>query len=348
MSTPLLTICRPDDWHLHVRDDAALAAVLPHTAAVFGRAVVMPNLKPPVRTTDEALAYRERIRAATPPGADFEPLMTLYLTGTTQAAEIDRAVASGAIIGVKYYPAGATTNSDAGLRDLGEAVEVLERMQDLDLPLLVHGEVTDPAVDTFDREACFIDRVLAPLVRRLPRLRIVFEHATTREAVMFVRDHPHLAATLTPQHLLLNRTAMFTGGLRPHLYCLPVLKRESHREALIEAAVSGSPQFFLGTDSAPHGRSVKETACGCAGVYSAHAALPLYAEAFESMGRLERLEGFASHHGADFYRLPRNRGTVTLVREEWLVPESYEFGTDRLVPFRAGETLPWRVAGVAA
>ena len=344
MTTSRLTIGRPDDWHLHLRDGAALGAVVAHTAAVFGRAVVMPNLKPPVRTTAEALAYRERIRAATPAGLTFEPLMTLYLTGTTPPAEIDRAVASKAVIGVKYYPAGATTNSDAGVRDLDDALAVLERMAELDLPLLVHGEVTDPAVDTFDREACFIDRVLAPLVKRLPGLRIVFEHATTREAVAFVRDHRQLAATLTPQHLLLNRTAMFAGGLRPHLYCLPVLKRESHREALMEAAVSGSPQFFLGTDSAPHGRSAKEAACGCAGVYSAHAALPLYAEAFESMGRLDRLEGFASQHGADFYRLPRNGGTVTLVRLEWTVPESYEFGADRLVPFRAGETLTWRVA----
>jgi dihydroorotase len=339
-----LTLTRPDDWHLHLRDGAALAAVVGHTAAVFGRAVVMPNLKPPVRTTADAVEYRERIRAALPAGSRFEPLMTLYLTGTTPVAEIDRAKASDAVIGVKYYPAGATTNSDAGVRDLNEARPVLERMQEVGLPLLVHGEVTDPSVDTFDREAVFIDRVLAPLLRALPRLRLVFEHATTREAVAFVKDHAQAAATLTPQHLLLNRSAMFQGGLRPHLYCLPVLKRESHREALIEAATSGSPQFFLGTDSAPHGRTTKETACGCAGVYSAHAALPLYAEAFESVGRLDRLEGFASHFGADFYGLARNPDTVTLVREPWHVPEGYAFGADTLVPFRAGETLGWRVA----
>lgn len=338
-----LTLLRPDDCHVHLRDGAALAAVAAHSAAGFARAIVMPNLKPPVRTTAEAAAYRDRIRAALPADSDFEPLMTLYLTGTTEPAEIDRAQAAGFVVGVKYYPAGATTNSDAGVRDLAEADAVLERLQELDMPLLVHGEVTDPRVDPYDREAVFIDTVLAPLVRRLPRLRIVFEHATTREAVEFVRAHPHLGATLTPQHLLLNRGAMFERGLRPHLYCLPVLKRESHREALLEAAVSGSPQFFLGTDSAPHARAQKESACGCAGVYSAHAALPLYAEAFEAAGHLDRLEGFASVHGATYYRLPRNRGHVTLVREPWTVPEAYPLGGESLVPMRAGETVAWRV-----
>ena len=340
----MLVITRPDDWHVHLRDGDALTAVAAHTAAGFARAMVMPNLKPPVRTTAEALAYRARILAALPAGSTFEPLMTLYLTAATQPAEIDRAVASGHVHGVKYYPAGATTNSDAGVRDLAEATAVLERMQELDVVLQVHGEVTDPKVDPFDREAVFIDTVLSPLVRRLPKLRIVFEHATTREAVAFVRDHAHLAATLTPQHLLLSRAAMFDKGIRPHLYCLPILKRESHRVALVEAAVSGSPQFFLGTDSAPHSKLTKEAACGCAGVYSAHAALPLYAEAFEAAGHLDRLEGFASHFGADYYRLPRNKGSVTLLRETWTVPDSYPFGTQSLVPFRAGETLPWRVS----
>lgn len=339
----MLEIARPDDWHLHLRDGAAMASVVGHTARTFARAVVMPNLKPPVSTTAAALAYRERIRAVIPAGLEFEPLMTLYLTAATPVEEIDRAVASKAIIGVKYYPAGATTNSAAGARDLGEVTAVLERMAELDLPLLVHGEVTDPQVDIFDREAVFIDRVLAPLVRRLPALRIVFEHATTREAVAFVRDHSHLGCTLTPQHLLLNRGAMFEHGLRPHLYCLPVLKRESHREALLEAATSGSPQFFLGTDSAPHSRAAKESACGCAGVFSAHAALPLYAEAFASAGRLDRLEGFASHFGADYYRLPRNGGRLRLVEEPWTVPDTYPLGEEPLVPFRAGQSIAWRI-----
>ena len=344
----MLTITRPDDWHLHLRDGESLAAVVHHTAAVFARAIVMPNLKPPVRTAAEAVAYHARIRALLPADSAFQPLMTLYLTGATEPGEIDRALQSGVVHAVKYYPAGATTNSEAGVRELGEAMAVLERMQELDVPLLVHGEVTDPGVDPFDREAVFIDTVLAPLVRRLPKLRIVFEHATTREAVSFVRDHAHLAATLTPQHLLLSRAAMFDKGLRPHLYCLPILKRESHRRALLEAAVSGSPQFFLGTDSAPHSRAAKEAACGCAGVYSAHAALPLYAEAFDSVGRLDRLEGFASHHGADYYRLARNKDTVTLVREPWTVPDSYPFGAGSLVPFRAGETLSFRVSNAGA
>lgn len=340
----MLTITRPDDWHLHLRDGESLAAVVGHTASVFRRAIVMPNLKPAVRTTQDAHAYRARILAALPAGCDFEPLMTLYLTAATQPAEIDRAVDSGIVHGVKYYPAGATTNSDAGVRDLNEVGAVLERMQERDLVLQVHGEVTDPSVDPFDREAVFIDTVLSPLVRRLPGLRIVFEHATTREAIAFVTDHPHLAATLTPQHLLLSRAAMFDKGIRPHLYCLPILKRESHREKLLEAAVSGSPQFFLGTDSAPHSRITKEAACGCAGVYSAHAALPLYAQAFDSVGRLDRLEGFASHFGADYYRLARNQDQITLTREPWTVPDAYPFGTQSLVPFRAGETLPFRVS----
>ena len=344
----MLSITRPDDWHLHLRDGAALRAVVAHTARVFRRAIVMPNLKPPVRTTAQALAYRERILAALPPGSDFEPLMTLYLTGAMQPAQIDDAVDSGIIQAVKYYPAGATTNSEAGVSDLATVTSVLERMQERDLPLRVHGEVTDPGVDPFDREAVVIDRVLAPLVRRLPKLRIVFEHATTREAVAFVRDHRHLAATLTPQHLLLSRSAMFERGIRPHLYCLPVLKRESHRQALIEAAVSGSPQFFLGTDSAPHSRITKEAACGCAGVYSAHAALALYAEAFDAVGRLDRLEGFASHYGADYYRLPRNRDRITLTRTPWTVPDAYPFGDETLVPFRAGETLAFQVSHAGA
>jgi dihydroorotase len=340
-----LTLTRPDDWHLHLRDGAALGAVLAHTAARFGRAIVMPNLKPPVTTTAAATAYRERIRAALPAGTAFEPLMTLYLTAATTAAEITAAKASGIVHAVKHYPAGATTHSEAGVGDLGQADAVLARMEELDLPLLVHGEVTDPAVDVFDRERVFIERVLEPLVRRFPRLRVVFEHVTTREATEFVRAAgPTVAATITPQHLLLNRNALFQGGVRPHHYCLPVLKRESHRLALVAAATSGSPKFFLGTDSAPHGRAAKENACGCAGIYSAHAGLELYAEAFDAAGRLDRLEGFASFHGADFYRLPRNTTTVTLVREPWTPPASYPFGEDVLVPFRAGEAIAWRLA----
>jgi dihydroorotase len=344
-----LTITRPDDWHLHLRDGAALGAVALHTAQRFGRAIVMPNLKPPMTTTDAVAAYRQRIVAALPPSCTFEPLMTLYLTDRTTPAEIARARASGFVHAVKYYPAGATTHSDAGVTSLANVGAALAAMEEHDLPLLVHGEVTDTSVDIFDREAAFIDRELVGLLERHPRLRLVFEHVTTREAVTFVRAAgPRVAATITPQHLLLNRNAIFTGGIRPHHYCLPVLKREVHREALVEAATGGSPQFFLGTDSAPHGRRTKEAACGCAGIYSAHAAIELYAEAFERAGRLDRLEAFASFHGADFYRLPRNGTAITLVREPWTVPDSYPFGDDTLVPFRAGEPIAWRLLGPGA
>ncbi len=342
----MLTLATPDDWHVHLRDGEALRHVVAHTAAGFARAMVMPNLKPPVRTTQEAIQYRSRILAALPAGSQFQPLMTIYLTDSTEPDEINRAKASDVVFGVKYYPAGATYNSDAGVRRLNADMKVLARMEEVGMTLQVHGEVTDSSVDPFDREAVFIDTVLSDIVRRFPSLRIVFEHATTREAVQFVQDHPQLAATLTPQHLLLSRSAMFDRGIRPHLYCLPILKRESHRQALLAAATSGSPQFFLGTDSAPHAQSAKESACGCAGVYSAHAALPLYAEAFASVGRLDRLEGFASHFGADYYGLPRNTGTVTLTQEDWIVPEHYSLGTQPLVPFRAGETLAWRVTSV--
>lgn len=344
-----LTLRRPDDWHLHLRDGAALAAVLGHTAARFGRAIVMPNLKPPVTTTALAAAYRERILAALPPGSRFEPLMTLYLTDNTSPAEIARAKASGFVHGVKYYPAGATTNSDSGVTAIERVQPALAALEEHDLPLLVHGEVTDAAVDVFDREATFVERVLAGVLRRHPRLRVVLEHVTTLEGVQFVRAAgPRVAATITPQHLLLSRNALFEGGLRPHHYCLPVLKRERHREALVEAATSGSAQFFLGTDSAPHARSAKETACGCAGVYSAHAGIELYAEVFEQAGRLDRLEGFASLHGPDFYRLPRHAETITLRREPWPVPPSYPFGAETLVPFRAGERVAWRLDGAGA
>jgi dihydroorotase len=340
-----LRLRRPDDWHLHLRDGTALHAVLPFTAARFARAIVMPNLQPPVTTTALALAYRARILAALPPGSGFEPLMTLYLTDSTAAEEIGRARASGQIYGCKLYPAGATTHSAAGVTDLSRIEAVLERMAAEDLPLLVHGEVTDPAVDVFDREARFIDRVLAPLVARHPRLRVVFEHVTTRAAVDFVRGaRSGLAATITPQHLLLNRNALFAGGIRPHHYCLPVLKRESDRRALIDAVAAGDARFFLGTDSAPHARHTKENACGCAGIFSAHAGIELYAEAFEQAGMLPRLEAFAAEFGADFYRLPRNDGHITLVKEPWTPPASYAFGAGELVPLRAGEAIGWRLA----
>ncbi|MFO1378507.1 MAG: dihydroorotase [Steroidobacteraceae bacterium] len=348
MTTTSLTITRPDDWHLHLRDGDALRAVAGFTAARFGRAVVMPNLKPPVTTTAQALAYRERIRAALPAYSRFEPLMTLYLTDNTSPAEIDAARASGAVVGVKYYPAGATTNSDSGVTAIERCFPVLERMEAVDLPLSLHGEVTDPAVDIFDRERVFIDTTLALLTRRFPRLRIVLEHVTTREGVQFVRGAgARIAATLTPQHLLLNRNAMLAGGVRPHLYCLPVLKREHDRVALVEAATGGEPRFFLGTDSAPHARHAKEHACGCAGVFSAHAGLELYAEAFEDAGALDRLEGFASFHGPDFYGLPRNSGRITLLREDQPVPAVLPFGHDELVPFRAGGNTRWRLASGA-
>ncbi|MBI4754241.1 MAG: dihydroorotase [Betaproteobacteria bacterium] len=344
-TAPTLTLTRPDDWHLHLRDGAALAAVLPDTARRFARAIVMPNLRPPLTTTAQAAAYRDRILAALPPRLKFRPLMTLYLTDNTPPQEIDRARESGLVHAVKLYPAGATTHSDAGVTDIGECLATLARMEELGVPLLVHGEVTDPAVDVFDREQVFIDRVLAPLLKRFPRLRTVFEHITTREAAQFVVEAgPQVAATITAHHLLMNRNAIFAGGLRPHHYCLPVLKREEHRRALVAAAVSGNPKFFLGTDSAPHARGAKETACGCAGCYTAHAGIELYAEAFEAAGALDRLEGFAAFHGADFYGLPRNGERVTLVREAWAVPCAQPFGAgEELVPLRAGETVAWRL-----
>jgi dihydroorotase len=340
-----ITITRPDDWHLHLRDGEHLRAVLPDTARRFARAIVMPNLKPPVTTTKLALEYRDRILAALPAGASFEPLMTLYLTDNTSAAEIERARASGSVHAVKYYPAGATTNSDAGVTDIARCHDALEAMAKHGMPLLVHGEVTDPAVDIFDRERVFIERVLAPLVQAHAGLRVVMEHITTREAAEFVAAAPpRVAATLTAHHLLLSRNALFAGGVRPHLYCLPVLKREAHREALVRAAVSGSPKFFLGTDSAPHARHTKETDCGCAGVYTAHAGIELYAEAFAAAGALDKLEGFASRHGPQFYGLPVNKGTISLAETPVPVPVELPFGADRLVPLRAGATVGWKLA----
>jgi len=340
-----ITIARPDDWHLHLRDGPAMASVLADTARQFARAIVMPNLRPPVRTTQEALHYRERILGALPAGAEFEPLMTLYLTDNTPVEEIARAKHSGRVHGVKLYPAGATTNSDAGVTRISRCFAALEKMEQLGLPLLIHGEITDPAVDVFDREKAFIEEILGPTVERFADLKIVLEHITTRDAVQYVEvTGANVGATITAHHLLLNRNALFLGGVRPHHYCLPVLKREEHREALVEAAISGNPKFFLGTDSAPHPRKEKEAACGCAGVYTAHAALELYAAAFEEAGALDKLEGFASHHGADFYGLPRNKGSVTLVREEWTVPQTIRFGKEELVPLRAGETVPWKLA----
>jgi dihydroorotase len=338
-----ITITRPDDWHLHVRDGEAMHAVVPHTAAQFARAIIMPNLRPPVTTTAQALAYRERILAAVPPGLRFEPLMTLYLTDNLPPQEIAQAKAAG-IVACKLYPAGATTNSDAGVTDLRKIHKTLEAMQREGLLLLVHGEVTDPAVDVFDREAVFIDRQLIPLRRDFPGLKIVMEHITTKEAAHYVRDAgANTAATITAHHLLYNRNAIFTGGIRPHYYCLPVLKREVHRLALLEAAASGSPKFFLGTDSAPHAAHLKEHAAGCAGCYTAHAAMEMYAEAFELAGALDKLEGFASFHGPDFYGLARNQGTLTLRRESWTPPEALPFGQAQLKPLRGGEALPWRV-----
>jgi dihydroorotase len=339
-----LTLRAPDDWHLHLRDGAQLAAVLPHSAAQFRRAIVMPNLAPPVTTTAAALAYRERILAALPAGSRFTPLMTLYLTDRTDPAEIGRARASGHVHACKLYPAGATTNSDAGVTDIRRIDAVLEAMAAAGLPLLVHGEVTRPEVDVFDREACFIDEVLAPLRERVPALRIVFEHVTTAAAVQFVMSQPQgIGATITPQHLLMNRNWLFQGGIRPHHYCLPVLKRERDRLALLEAVARGDARFFLGTDSAPHARSAKEAACGCAGIFSANAALELYAEAFEAAGALDQLPAFASEHGPRFYGLPLNEGTVTLERTEWNVPESFAYGDGTLVPLRAGGRLGWRL-----
>ena len=340
-----LTLTRPDDAHLHLRDGAALASVLPHTVRVFARAVVMPNLGPPVTDTALAAAYRGRILKALPKGSDFEPLMTLYLTDNTGAEEIARAKRSDFVCGVKYYPAGATTNSDAGVTRIERAHAAFDAMQEHDLPLLVHGEVTNPGVDIFDRERVFLETVLAEITRRFPKLRIVVEHVTTREAVEFVlAGGPNIAATITAHHLLYNRNALFVGGIRPHHYCLPVLKREEHRQALVKAATGGSPKFFLGTDSAPHARADKETLCGHAGIYTAHAAIELYAEVFEKAGALEKLEAFAGFHGADFYRLPRNRGSITLRKEAWTVPGEIPFGAATLVPLRAGESVGWRLA----
>jgi len=340
-----LVIRRPDDWHLHLRDGAALAAVLPFTAARFARAIVMPNLSPPVTTTAAALAYRERILGALPAGARFEPLMTLYLTDHTPVEEIARAKAAGCVLGCKLYPAGATTHSAAGVTDVRRLDAVLARMEELGLVLQVHGEVTDPTVAVFERESRFIDTVLGPLAARHPRLRIVFEHITTRAALEFVLSaRAGVAATITPQHLLMNRNALFAGGLRPHHYCAPVLKAEEDRAALAAAVAHGSARLFLGTDSAPHARTAKETACGCAGIFSAHAGIELYAEAFAAAGALDKLEAFASAHGADFYGLPRNRDTLTLLAEPWEVPARYPFGTEELVPLRAGERIAWRLA----
>jgi dihydroorotase len=344
----VLQITTPDDWHLHLRDGAAMRDVVAHSASRFGRAVIMPNLQPPISTVAEARAYRQRIMDALPGDLTFEPLMTLYLTDLTTPGEVVEASADDVIVAVKLYPAGATTNSEAGVTDLEKTVPTLEAMSDRGLPLLVHGEVIDPGVDIFDREKVFIDRVLAPLVDRMPGLKVVFEHITTADAVQWVLQAPsRVAATITPHHLLLDRNAIFRGGLDPHLYCLPVLKRNTHREALVWAATSGNPRFFLGTDSAPHPQPAKECAKGCAGIFSAHAAIELYAEVFEDAGALDLLEGFASHHGADFYGRARNEGEIVLVREEWTVPTTYAFGDHEVVPLRAGETIRWRVADTA-
>jgi len=342
--TSQITLTRPDDWHLHVRDGEPLQTVVPHTARQFGRAIIMPNLKPPVTTAAQALDYKRRILAAVPAGVAFEPLMTLYLTDNLPPDEILRAKDAG-VVACKLYPAGATTNSDAGVTDLRKTYKTLEAMQRAGLLLLVHGEVTAPEIDLFDREAVFIEQQLQPLRRDFPELKIVFEHITTKEAAQYVTesDH-HLGATITAHHLLYNRNAIFTGGIRPHYYCLPVLKREVHRQALVAAATSGNPKFFLGTDSAPHPVHLKEHATGCAGCYTAHAAIEMYAEAFDAAGALDKLEGFASCHGADFYGLPRNTGTITLRRESWMPPESFPFGQAELKPLRSGESLPWRMA----
>jgi dihydroorotase len=337
-----ITFTRPDDWHLHVRDGDALTAVVPHTAAQFGRAIIMPNLKPPITTAEQALAYAERIRQAVPAGMRFEPLMTLYLTDNLPPEEIVRAKAAG-VVACKLYPAGATTNSDAGVTDLRKIYPTLQAMQREGLLLLVHGEVTSPDIDLFDREAVFIETQLIPLRRDFPELKIVFEHITTKEAAQYVASADRFtAATLTAHHLLFNRNAIFTGGIRPHYYCLPVLKRETHRQALVAAAISGNNRFFLGTDSAPHPAQLKEHASGCAGCYTAHAAIEMYAEAFDHAGALDKLEAFASFQGADFYGLPRNTGTITLRRESWIPPESFAFGQTELKPLRSGEALPWR------
>lgn len=339
-----ISITRPDDWHLHLRDGDALKAVLPDTAFRFARAIVMPNLRPPVNSMALAAEYRQRILDALPPGANFEPLMTIYLTDNTSADEISKAKASGFVHGVKLYPAGATTNSDSGVTSLKACGNALEAMQKYGMPLLVHAEVTDVDVDVFDRERVFIERHMKTLLASYPELKVVFEHITTKDAADFVASAPdNVAATITPHHLLMNRNAMFNGGIRPHHYCLPILKREEHRLALVKVATSGSPKFFLGTDSAPHARSAKEAACGCAGIYSAHAGIELYAEAFDAVNSLDKLEGFSSFYGADFYGLPRNTDKITLLRESWTVPESIVYADDALVPLRAGQTVAWKI-----
>lgn len=342
--TTKITLTRPDDWHLHLRDGEGLKAVLPDTAKQFARAIVMPNLRPPVTTAEAALAYYQRIKQALPAGMVFEPLMTLYLTDNTPASEIAAARESGVVHAVKLYPAGATTNSDSGVTSLQKCAAALAEMEKQGMPLLIHGEVTDGDVDVFDREKVFIERHLQPLLKDFPGLKVVFEHITTQDAAEFVAAGPaNLAATITAHHLLMNRNAMFTGGIRPHHYCLPVLKRETHRSALVKAAISGSPKFFLGTDSAPHPKSAKEASCGCAGMYTAHAAIELYAEAFEEAGALDKLEGFASFYGPDFYHLPRNATQVTLLKQSWMVPESIPFADDVLVPLRAGQIVAWKL-----
>ena len=339
-----ITITRPDDWHVHLRDGAALKAVLPDTAKQFARAIVMPNLRPPITTTALASEYRARILSALPVGLNFEPLMTLYLTDNTTAEEIALAKASGFVHGVKLYPAGATTNSDAGVSDLSRCAKALEAMEKLGMPLLVHAEVTDPHVDVFDREKVFIDRHMTSLVKNYPKLKIVFEHITTKQAADFVTQSPsNVAATITAHHLLLNRNDMFKGGINPHHFCLPILKREEHRLALVNAAISGNAKFFLGTDSAPHAKNTKEAACGCAGIYTAHAAIELYAEAFDNANALDKLEGFASFFGADFYGLPRNIDKITLEKTSWIAPEVLLLGDETLVPFRAGQAIKWKI-----
>ncbi len=345
--TTQITITQPDDWHLHLRDGAALKSVVADTAKYFRRAIVMPNLKPPITTTALAIAYRERIMQALPAGVSFEPLMTLYLTDNTSAEEIRKAKDSGLIHAVKLYPAGATTNSDSGVTSLDKCSAAIAAMQEVGLPLLTHGEVTDADVDVFDREKVFIDRHMQPLIARYPDLRVVFEHITTKDAAEFVASAGgNVAATITVHHLLMNRNDMFKGGMRPHHYCLPVLKRETHRKALVEAAISGSAKFFLGTDSAPHPKKAKESDCGCAGMYTAHAAIELYAEVFEDAHALDKLEGFASFYGPDFYGLPRNTDTITLVKKSWQVPESYPYDGDVLVPLRAGQEVHWQVKSI--
>jgi len=339
-----LTITQPDDWHLHVRDDAPMHSVVPATARCFGRAIMMPNLKPPVTTVTQAEAYRQRILSVLPNDTKFNPLMVMYLTDNTTVDDIQQLKDSKHVYAVKYYPAGATTNSDSGVTDLRNVWAVLEKMQELDVPLLIHGEVTASSVDIFDRERCFVEYVLDPIITEFPQLRVVLEHITTEEAVEYVTEmSEHVAATITVHHLLMNRNAIFQGGINPHHYCLPVLKREKHREALVRAATSGSPKFFLGTDSAPHPHYAKESACGCAGMYTAPAAIELYAEVFEAEGHLEKLEGFASFYGADFYKLPRNTQTITLRKASWTMPDSFEFGEGKVIPLRAGSEILWQL-----